>query len=676
MSRDFLKLGDKSVGGGGRALFTEETLVGCEAYLGWPVDAYRIFVPVSGEAGIEGDQNPFEHLVISVLAMESGLVNSDRMLADMTCLPEDFVHDIVLRLTEKGVICEDRHRLTDDFRAKYQEANANSDEIEATELQTAFVFRDAVTGRMLPNIEFLGDKPIETLDYDTVAKRHPIMVRRAHQVFPPPNSKDVRRVIADMRRRGRDYGVLINIPSYARCDIIEAPEQYYLLCPIGVRRSDGEERIGDPFGMGYSLVLEAAFEQALADDDRLLERITEWKFRLEQSEEELNDIMSENLLPYNSKHIESAYPHLASAMRLAYTRNNMRDLYAALEWGFYYHLAEDAQAIVSSVNSMSASEFTKAVNHTLSRLGWENKKVPCAKPVQGKIIDFETGRNTEFLVTLAIMLACEGGKGTLLDRLNKEFGVGFLKMMFAMLEWRDTKRHGAKLDRSQDIAFDEARPFAEKVLRLTLSDIQFAEGAVLPTDNDTKTDEKLKATNNLHAIYGRRAVRKFPGEVKEHLLEAQKEWNKTGPDDNVVDAVVEVGAAMQAMLVHVLGDYSAPKVENPVNAAKSRALEAGFSGFPEEVYGRIKPDRIRNALRGQISTLGVAGVVLALCADENSLSAIAERMPELFAFVAEVHEVSGHGGKSVVLNYDQRLRWQKSAKAFFETLLEVYHGQE
>lgn len=674
MSRDFLKLGDKPIGVGGRALFTEETLVGREAYLGWPVDAYRIFVPVSGEDGIEGDQNPFERLVISVLAMENALVNSDRMLADMTCLPEDFVHDIVLRLTGKGVICEDRLRLTSDFRAKYLKAKANSDEIEATELQTAFVFRDAVTGRMLPNIKLLGDKPIETLDYDTVAKRRPIMIRRAQQTFPPPNAKDVRRVIADMRRRGRDYGGVINIPSYARCDIIEAPEQYYLLCPIGVRRSDGEERIGDPFGMGYSLVLEAAFEQALADDNRLLEKITEWKSRLEQSDDELNEKASEKQLPYNGKHIESAYPHLASALRLAYTRNNIRDLYAALEWGFYYHLAEDAQAIVLSVNSMSASEFTKAVNHTLARLGWENQRAPSVKPVPGKIIDFETGRNTEFPVTLAIMLACEGGKGTLLDRLNKEFGAGFLKKMFAMRELRDTKRHGAKLDRSQDIAFDEVRPFAEKVLRLTLSDIQFAEGAVLPTDNDAKTDEKLKATNDLHAIYGRKAVREFPGEVKEHLLEAQKEWNKTGAEDNVVDAVVEVGAAMQAMLVHVLGDYSAPKVENAVKAAKCRALGAGFSDFPEDVYGGIKPDRIRNGLRGQISTLGVAGVILALCADEDSLSAVAGRMPELFAFIAEAHHVSGHGGKSVFLDDDQRRAWQKSVKKFIETLMEVYNG--
>ena len=674
MSRDFLKLGDNPIGGGGRTFFTEESLVGREAYLGWPVDAYRIFVPVSGEDGIDGDQNPFERLVISVLAMENALVNSDRMLADMTCLPEDFIHNIVLRLTGKGVISTERLKLTAEFKAKYLKTKADSCAVDATELKTAFVFRDAVTGRMLPNIKLLGDKPIETLDYDTVARRRPIMIRRAQQVFPPPNAKDVRRVIADMRRRGRDYGGVINIPSYARCDIIEAPELYYLLCPIGVRRSDGEERIGDPFGMGYSLVLEAAFEQALADDDRLREKITEWEVRLEQSDDELSEKVAEKQLPYNSKHIESVYPHLASALRLTYTRNNIRDLYAALEWGFYYHLVEDAQAIVLSVNSMSASEFTKAVNHTLARLGWENQKAPCAKPVPGKIIDFETGRNTEFPVSLAIMLACEGGKGTLLDRLNKEFGIGFLKKMFAMRELRDTKRHGVKLDRSQDIAFDEARPFAEKVLRLALPDIQFAEGAALPTDNDTKTDEKIRATNNLHTIYGRKAVREFPGEVKEHLLEAQKEWNKTGAEDNVVDAVVEVGAAMQAMIVHVLGDYISPKVENPVNAAKCRALKAGFLDFPDEVYGGVKPDRIRNGLRGRISTLGVAGVILALCVDEDSLSSVAGRMPNLFRFIAEVHSVSGHGGMSVSLSEEQRRKWQKSVKKFIETLMEVYNG--
>lgn len=674
MSRDFLKLDEKPVGGGGRALFTEEMLVGKEAYLGWPVDAYRIFVPVSGEDGIGGDQNPFERIVIAVLAMESALVNSDRMLAEMTCLPEDFIHNIVLRLTGKGVISTERLKLTAEFKAKYLKAKADSDAVDATELKTAFVFRDAVTGRMLPDMMPLGDKPIETLDYDTIAKRRPIMIRRAQQTFPPPNAKDLRRVIADMRRRRRDYGRVINIPTYARCDIIETPEQYYLLCPVGVRRSDGEERIGDPFGMGYSLVLEAAFEQALADDDWLLQKISEWKSLLEQSEEVVNDKASEKTIPYNANHIESAYPHLASSLWLAYTRNNMRDLYAALEWGFYYHLAEDAQSIVLSVNSMSASEFTKAVNHTLARLGWENQNAPCTKPVHGKIIDFETGRNAEFPVSLAIMLACDGGKGTLLDRLNKEFGVVFLKKMFAMRKLRDKKRHGVKLDHSQDISFDEARPFAEKVLRLALPDIQFAEGAVLPTDSDTKTDEKIRATNDLHAIYGRKAVREFPGEVKEHLLEAQKEWNKTGAEDNVVDAVVEVGAAMQAMLVHILGDYISLRVENPVKAAKCRALKAGFLDFPEEVYGGIKPDRIRNGLRGQISTLGVAGVILALCADEDSLSSVAGRMPDLFGFIAEVHSVSGHGGKSVFLSEEQRRKWQKSVKKFIETLTEVYNG--
>ena len=674
MARDFLKLGEKPVGSGGRALFTEEMLVGREAYLGWPVDAYRIFVPVVGEDGIEGGQNPFERLIISVVALENPLVNSDRILADMTCLPEDFVHDIVLRLAGNGVLEEDGFKLRPEFKAKYLAARANPREVESAELETAFIFRDAVTGRMLPNMKLLGDRPIETLDYDTVAKRRPIMIHRAQQAFPAPNAKDVRRVIAAVRRRGRDYGGRINIPSYARCDIIETPERYFLLCPIGVRRSDGEERIGDPFGMGYSLVLEAAFEDALASDGKLLQKISEWKSRLEQGDEEAESKAQASALPYNDEHVGSAYPHLANALKLAYTRNNIRDLYAVLEWGFYYHLADDAQAIVLSINSMSPNEFSCAANRTLGRLGWENLKCPCAKPVQGKIVDFETGRNAEFPVSLAIMLACEGGKGDLLERLNNEFGAGFLKKMFAMRAFRDTKRHGAKLDPSLEISFDEARPFAEKVLRIALPDVSFAEGAALPTANDEKTDEKLKAMNNLHAIYGRKAVREFPVVVKEHLLEAQKEWNRTGAEDNVVDAVVEVGAAMQAMLVHALADYSAPRVENPVQVAKHRALGAGFGGFPENVYGGLNPERVGKALRGSITTLGTAGLILALCADEDKLAAVAERMPELFTFVAEVHHVGGHGGKSIHLSEEERQKWQKSVKKFIETLMEVCNG--
>ena len=102
MSREYLQIPENPSVVGNRCLFTEEMIIGRERYLGWPVDAYRIFVPVLKDDPLGGKFNPFERIIIAQLSVEDPLVNSDTALADHVCLPQDFVHDILLKL-ERGL---------------------------------------------------------------------------------------------------------------------------------------------------------------------------------------------------------------------------------------------------------------------------------------------------------------------------------------------------------------------------------------------------------------------------------------------------------------------------------------------------------------------------------------------------------------------------------------------
>jgi hypothetical protein len=96
----------------------------------------------------------------------------------------------------------------------------------------------------------------------------------------PPSQRDVIRTLQTMKKRSAAFGRDEIMPAVQKITIANLPETYQLDCHIAIQKSDGEFRIADPFGNGYSLILEKAFEQLLEQDDRLAGWLGNWKHSL------------------------------------------------------------------------------------------------------------------------------------------------------------------------------------------------------------------------------------------------------------------------------------------------------------------------------------------------------------------------------------------------------------
>lgn len=675
MSREYLQVPDNPTVVGNRCLFTEEMIIGRESYLGWPVDAYRIFVPTIREDPLGARFNPFERIVIAQLSMEDPLVNSDAALAEHVCLPQDFIHDILLKLEGRGIVKDGEYRLAEKVKAVLLESEGKAQENAPEELETAFVFRDAVTGRMLPNVMIVENGTLETMDYDEVSKRSPIVLERNPKVVRPPTDDEVRFSIIAWRRRVRSGGNAAKIPSYAKFEKLDAPESYYLLCPIAVRRTDGVDRIGDPFGQGYSLVLEAALEDAMDQDTRLLAKIEGWKKSLENQDAKIRETLDRMKLPFNVDHVESSYPRLAAALETAYGSSSpsVSDLFSVLEWGLHYHFADDVESIFLALTSMTTAEFDERVHMTLERLGWEGRHLPTRRPYEKQIDAFSKGECILFKVLFPIMLIRETTPGTALFKIHDELP-GFPEFCASMRKLRGAKSHGAKVDYGMMMSFPDTRDFVERILTILLPDVVFSESTPEAVLIDAKTDNRYKARNDVRNSYGRAIYRSLPSITLEHLVEAQIELNTLGTDGNAVKLVREVASAMQSLLTEILSDVPRKREKRPFEAARSRLQAFRFEPL-SEAFRDLNPDRVSRGFDWKVETLGVAGLVLALCGENDVLAQIASRDAGFFNFIGDVHVCRGHD-QQVVLSDEERRMLQIHLKRFVEILMEVCHGQE
>ena len=675
MSREYLQIPENPSVVGNRCLFTEEMIIGRERYLGWPVDAYRIFVPVLKDDPLGGKFNPFERIIIAQLSVEDPLVNSDTALADHICLPQDFVHDILLKLEGAGIVQEGEYRLNEKIKAVILDSEDKAKEDAPEEMLTGFVFRDAVTGRILPHIMIVKDGNLETMDYDEVSKRSPIILERNPQVSHAPTDDEVRSAIIGWRHRVRDDGNSPKIPSYVKFEKLDAAESYYLLCPIAVRRSDGADRIGDPFGLGYSLVLEAAFEDAKDNDPKLLNKMEDWMRSLENKDEKIREALNKIKLPFDVDRVESAYPRLASVLETIYGSSSpsFPDLFSALEWGFHYHFADDVESIYLALTSMTTEEFADKVKETLVKLGWEGCHLPSKWPYEKQITAFSKGECALFKVLFPIMLMRETTPGTALFRIHDEIP-DFPKVISALRRLRGAKSHGAKVEYDMLLSYSETRDFVEHVLTILLPDLAFTESTPEAVLIDAKTDNRFKARNDVRMGYGRKICRGLPSETVEHLVEAQIEFNTLQEDGNAAKLIREVASPMQSLLTSVLNDVPRKRDRNPFVTAKNRLRTFQFDPL-SDAFKELNPDRVSRGLDWNVETLGVAGLVLATCGSDELLRQIALRDAGFFNFIGEVHLCRGHD-QQIVLSVDERRSLQIHLKRFIEILMEVGYGQE
>src|SRR5690606_26364469 len=116
-----------------------------------------------------------------------------------------------------------------------------------------------------------------------------------------------------MKKRAAVFGMEEKMPPVQQITITAEPELYHLDCPIAIQRVDSEFRVADPFGNGFSLILEKAFEQLLEREDNLAGWLLTWKKLLSSSRPEKPDIRPKE--PFETDANWQRYPKLIASLR-------------------------------------------------------------------------------------------------------------------------------------------------------------------------------------------------------------------------------------------------------------------------------------------------------------------------------------------------------------------------
>ncbi len=122
-------------------------IIGRPRNLAWPVNAYRVTLPITINDG--DGLNPFERVILKLL--DAVGVMDARALADETRIPIDLIKSILLRLQDKALI--------DDHNAIIEQKRDDSEDREdhAQVFVTALLFRELATGKILPFLHWLDD---------------------------------------------------------------------------------------------------------------------------------------------------------------------------------------------------------------------------------------------------------------------------------------------------------------------------------------------------------------------------------------------------------------------------------------------------------------------------------------------------------------------------------------
>lgn len=258
--------------------------IGRPRHLAWPLNAYRVTLPRVLDDG--NGLNAFERVILKLLDA-AGRMDADALAAE-TRIPLDLVKSVLLRLQDKDLI--DEHNAV---------IEREREDERAPVFVTALVFRELATGRILPFLHRLDDtnpmRKKECEDKDFRVIRWDGDRRKA---IPAP--RDVIRTLRAMKKRSSAFGQDSKMPAVQQITIVAEPELLHLDCPIAIQKSDGEFRIADPFGNGFSLILENAFEKLLEQDESLSKWLHGWKQSLSTPRPEKQDATPKE--PFDNGH--------------------------------------------------------------------------------------------------------------------------------------------------------------------------------------------------------------------------------------------------------------------------------------------------------------------------------------------------------------------------------------
>ncbi|GAB4137645.1 MAG: hypothetical protein Kow0040_24460 [Thermogutta sp.] len=636
--------------------------IGRPRYLAWPVNVYRVTLPKAMEDSEGG--NPFERVVLKLLSAVGRM--DARELADETCIPFDLVKYVLLRLRDKGFI--DDHNAV----SKQKEGGFHNHEARESVFVTAILFRELATGRILPFLHVVNDgNPLRKRNDDrfvTIVSSNDVHSR----TIPVP--RDVINALRAMKRRAASLGRNDAMPAVRQITILPQPDRYYLFCPIAIQKSDGEFRIADPFGYGFSLVLESAFLELLEQNAQLNAWLQEWKEALSNPRSQQLPLKEEPKEPFENEANCRRYPELIANLRLSRRASfrSISQIHASIEWAlFYVSSARPFEEAIAQLTFTKQQEHPRLLDDAARRVGLKSPKYGFRPIPEGKLRVFREGQaELGTVVAIALLQAVKDGSHPL-RRVALTY-TDFIDRLFEIKRRRDEKEHGTGRADVPETELPDDRLMRE-CIQLLLPDIRFADRPVPGPNKDTRGDLLLDARAGIQSEFGFKLFNRLGPNLQERLVHAETFWLTCRDGDDALVLVCDLYAAVQSSLENKILGALPPAIEDfeLIERAEEKAVQAGLCKALPACLRTVKRLAIRRTLQGNAQTLGSCAIAFLLVSDSDTLDVIAAFQPSFLDDIANIISKRGHANEPLPLTKADIKALRKSAYRTIKTLFEV-----
>lgn len=635
-------------------------IIGRPRNLAWPVNVYRVTLPRAHNNG--DDLNPFERVILKLL--DAVGVMDARALADETRIPPDLVKSVLLRLQDKAFI--DEHNVI----LKKEDDNSESEDENAPEFVTALLFRELASGKILPFLHVLDEQnPLRTREEEKFVLK--VNGNQAHTQCAPAKF-DVISALRAMKKKSAMFGKENHFPTIQQITIAPQPELYYLDCPIAIQKSDGEFRIADPFGNGFSLALEKAFEKLLEQDDKISDWLGEWKLLLSNPHTQKYSEKAKE--PFDSEANRQRYPKLIANLHPSRNMSfrSIAQIYSSIEWALFYACCNHSfEHVITRLKLTAHAEHSallaKAVEKTALALPssgfWSIR--------EGKLIAFQDGKaELETVLAIAILQASSDEYHPL--RRIAASHTNFIGHLLDIKNKRGEKAHGKGGVDAQEKEFSED-PFMREIIHKLLPEIIFADTPVAALDKDVRADSLLDARASIQNEFGFKAFNSLGANLQNRLIHTERFWLSCKNDDDALCFVCDLYAALQSAFGKTRARKLPPNVDDTelIKTAENKAIEAGIcKGFPDSL-GKVKLSAIRQTIHGSSQTLGACVITFLLMAEDDDLRMLSETQPSFVNDMANIILRRGHGNEPLPLPKDDIAKLRKSALTTIKILMEA-----
>ena len=635
-------------------------IIGKPRNLAWPVNVYRVTLPkVSEDAG---GLNPFERVILKMIDADG--MRETAALARETCLPVDLVQCVLLRLRDKAFI-DDHNGIIEQRRHKWADPGE-----PPAHFVTALLFRELAAGKILPFLHLLSDT--NPLKKKEEPKKVFKAVRGDNQFKDnPPTPRDVITALRTMRNRSTAFGKETRLPAIQQITIASEPELFYLDCPIAIQKSDVEFRIADPFGNGFSLILENAFNRLREQVDELGSWLLKWRQDLTNPETVKQDEIVKE--PYNNNANQGRYPNLLSCLRLKKNTpyRSIKQIHDALEWALFYACARfPYDTVIHRLKLANQSEHPALLKQAAENIGL-NLPPSGLRPVPlGKLDDFLSDKAEMGTVLSLSLLLAENDVRHPLHRIVARHP-DFIVRLFEIKKKRDDQAHGkGRVQRNGILLPDEI--FMREIVTTLLPAMVFSDTPVAEMDKDAAADSLLEARTGIQGEFGFRLFNRLGPNLQDDLIHAEEFWLSCQEGDNACAFVVDVCAALQRAFSSKLSGVLPPDIKNSefFMVAQDNATKAGLGQLPE-CLRMVKSSAVQKTLQGDNQTLGACVVSFLIVTEEDALRVFANCLPSFLADIKNLIQKRGHGNRPLPLSKKDVAIVRKQAFSIIKSLLEV-----